>query len=80
MADPTASYHESKEGSDLRNDNSLIMFGSVNKTNDTPSSQVFINKFCKSGNKFSIFHKPQSKPDSKQKEFIQSLKENLVST
>ena len=55
------------------------MFGSVNKTNETPSSRILTSKFCKSGNKFNIFHKPQVKADWRQKNFIKSLKENLVS-
>ena len=79
ITENTLSVGESKEGLESKTDNSLIVFGSINKANDTPSSQVFTSKFNKSLNKF-WYYNAQSKPQERQKDIIKSLKENFWSS
>lgn len=54
MKDKTPSMAESKEASDIRNDNSLIVFGSVNKTNETTANRLLSSRHSNSGNKFNL--------------------------
>ena len=79
ITENTISMLESNEGFHSKNDNSLIIFGSVNKTNDTPSNQTIGSKFSNSTNKFGYYNS-QFKSHEKKKKLIKSLKENLVST